>query len=483
MTVAVHPGDRKLSEIARHLIIPEGIVSTDWPIVERQLRKMNTPLDEWQRGLCKVLVAKRADGQYACGIGGGLLSIPRQTGKTYTIGSLVFALCLANRGTLVIWSAHRSKTHNETFRTMGSMAERPEIAPFVKRVLTGAGTECIEFTNGSRILFGAREGGFGRGFAEVDIVVLDEAQILTEAAMEDMVPATNAAKNGLVLMMGTPPRPKDPGEVFTNRRASALSGEDEDVLYVEFSADEGASPDDRKQWAIANPSFPHRTSETAILRMRKLLGSVESFLREGLGIWDKKQLGRKAFQASEWSKRHGMPPDDGVKVFGVKFSVDGSTVALSAAMKPESGPIHIEGITSAPLSEGTQWLVDFLVERKGDIAQIVIDGKAGVGYLVEALRSERVGKLIIITPTLDQVITSHSMFAQAVTGGGLTHSGQGILDEQAKDAIRRKIGTTGGFGWEGSSEGNQVTLLDAATLAYFGAKITKRNPGRKQAFL
>ena len=34
---------------------------------------------------------------------------------------------------------------------------------------------------------------------------LDEAQILTEKAMEDMVPATNAAPNGLVLMMGTPP--------------------------------------------------------------------------------------------------------------------------------------------------------------------------------------------------------------------------------------------------------------------------------------
>ncbi|MUP49193.1 terminase, partial [Veillonellaceae bacterium M2-8] len=73
------------------------------------------------------------------------------------------------------------------------------------------GQQAIEFTNGSRILFGARESGFGRGFAMVDVIVFDEAQILTENALSDMVPATNAAPNGLVLMMGTPPRPKDPG--------------------------------------------------------------------------------------------------------------------------------------------------------------------------------------------------------------------------------------------------------------------------------
>lgn len=485
-STATKPGTRRLSEVARHLILPTGIERTGWPEVARQLQKMGTPLDEWQGGLCKAVVAKRADGQYACGIGGAVISIPRQTGKTYTIGALVFALCLSNPGSLVLWSAHRARTHNETFRTMGSMAERPEITPFVTRVLTGAGTEAVEFANGSRVLFGARENGFGRGFAKVDILVLDEAQILTESAMEDMVPATNAAANGLVLMMGTPPRPRDPGEVFTNRRDDALSGEDEDVFYVEFSADDDADPDDRKQWAIANPSFPHRTGETAILRLRKLLGSVESFMREAMGIWGKKQLGRKAFLASAWDALEtATPPQDGATVFGVKFSVDGSHVALAAARKPAEGRIHVEGIKSAPLSDGTQWLVDFLSdpERLRTTAQIVIDGKAGVGYLVQALRAEGVGKATLLTPALDQVITAHAMTGAAVTEGTMTHAAQAELDAVAKAAVRRKIGTTGGFGWEGPTADQPVTLLDAATLAYYGAKTTKRDPGRRQTFL
>ena len=44
------------------------------------------------------------------------------------------------------------------------------------------------------------------------------------------------------------------------------------------------------------------------------------------------------------------------------------------------------------MSEGTQWLIEFLMERKSDVGQMMVDGKAGVGYLVNALRAEKVGK-------------------------------------------------------------------------------------------
>jgi len=477
MVPPMRNGSRKLSEVTRHLVVPDGIVSTAWPSVERQLDKMGVPLDEWQRGLCTVILGKRESGLYACGVGGAVISIPRQSGKTYTIGALAFAMCLANPGMLVLWSAHRARTHNETFKSMGSMADRPGVAPFVSRVLTGAGTEAVEFANGSRILFGARENGFGRGFAKVDMVVLDEAQILTERTMEDMVPATNASPNGLVLMMGTPPRPVDPGEVFSERRDSAISGDDPDVFFAEMSADEDANPNDRSQWAKANPSYPHRTSDNSILRMRKLLGSPQSFLREGLGIWDKNSAGRKAFPAGSWDAvADKNPPRVGVKSFGVKFSPDGSHMALAGALRAPDGHIHVEGIKQAPMSEGTQWLVDFLVERRNDVSQIVIDGKAGIGYLANALKKRGVTGGVVMVPTLDQVMSFHSMFDRAVSQAEITHSGEPELDAQAKSAIRRKIGTQGGFGWEAPLEGDTVALLDAVTLAYGAAKTSKRKP-------
>lgn len=477
---------RKLSDVARHLVVPSGIETTEWPTVAVQLERMDWPLDPWQVGLCTVATGLRADGKYACGIGGMVLSIPRQVGKTYTIGGLVFALCLAKPDILVLWTAHRARTHNETFRDMAGKAESTDVKPFIKEngVRRSNGEQAIEFKNGSRILFGARENGFGRGFKKVDVLVLDEAQILTLKAMEDMVPATNAAPNGLVLMMGTPPRPNDPGEVFMDRRESALSGEDEDVLYVEMSADEGANPNDRAQWAKANPSYPHRTHDSAILRLRKLLGSVQSFMREGLGVWDKNTAGRKAFPAGSWDARAtSAVPAEGIRSFGVKFSPDGSHVALAGALRAADGSIHVEGIKQIPVAEGTQWLVDFLAERKSEVAQIVIDGKSGVGYLTNALKGERVGARVVLVPNLEQVISYHSMFDRAISSGDVTHSGDPDLDAQAKAAIRRKIGNQGGFGWDAPAEGDTVALLDAVTLAYGAAKTTKRKPGRTQTFL
>ena len=478
-------GGPRLSEVARHVILPEGIASTGWAPVEARALEMGVRFDTWQVGLGMSILAKREDGLYACGIGGAVVSIPRQVGKTFTVGSIIFALCTLIPGMTVIWTAHRVRTHNETFRSMASMAERKEIKPHIRNVRRANGEQEVEFNNGSRILFGARESGFGRGFAQVDILVLDEAQILTEKAMEDMVPATNAAPNGLVLMMGTPPRPSDPGEVFTNRRAAALSGDDSDVLYVELSADPGANPDDRKQWRKANPSYPHRTTESAILRMRKLLGSVESFLREGLGIWDEAALSKKAISAKQWAEQ-AIPasavPTDGRRVYAARFAVDGSAVGLAAAIRPDAGPIHVEGIKVASMADGTAWLVEWLLDHHEKAAQIVVDGKAGVGYLVQALRDAKVPASVIITPTTDQAIAAHSMFESALHGKEITHRGQELLDDQVKAAEKRKIGATGGFGWA-APEGESVVLLDAITLAHWGAKTTKRRPGRKAGFL
>lgn len=473
------PSERKLSELARHVVLPSGIVSTAWPQVERQLRRMNTPLDEWQRGLCKAVVAKRADGQYACGIGGMVASIPRQSGKTYTIGSLVFALCLANPNTLVLWSAHRTRTHNETFKSMGALAERSEIVPFVKRILTGTGTEAVEFHNGSRVLFGARENGFGRGFAMVDIVVLDEAQILTESAMEDMVPATNAAPNGLVLMMGTPPRPKDPGEVFTNRRAAALSGEDEDIFYVEFSAEKDSNPNDRRQWSIANPSFPHRTTETAILRMRKLLGSIDSFLREGLGIWDEEALAAKAVDFARWESLTELDPDPEwpVVAFGLDMNPEQTKVSIVAATARDDERPHLELAADAPFSQdGTTALVGWLWERCKRRIPVVFDAFSPARDLLEAKLIQR-GIKVHVLSTSDYVSACALMNEAVNKTEGLTHFGQAQLDDSARSTVKDFLkARPNSYKWNRETLDDDLAPFNAATYALFGSVKFGRRP-------
>src|SRR5690554_7740651 len=100
----------------------------------------------------------------------------------------------------------------------------------------------------------------------------------------------NTAPNALPLFMGTPPTPTDPSEAFRRMRSDALSGESDDILWIEFGADDDADADDREQWAKANPSFPHRTPETSMLRLRRKL-TTDSWMREGIGVWDHDGLG------------------------------------------------------------------------------------------------------------------------------------------------------------------------------------------------
>ena len=256
------PGTRKLSDLARHLSVPTGITSTGWPAVEATCRtKMGVEFDDWQHAAGRVILAKRADGTLAATVDGVGMSLPRQVGKTYLIGALVFALCINTPGLLVIWSAHHARTHAETFLAMQGFAERSKVRPFVGKVYTGSGDEEVRFTNGSRILFGARERGFGRGIPGVDVLIFDEAQILSDKALSNMLATMNTSTFGLQLYIGTPPKPEDMSESFTRMRTDALAGKLPDGAWVEFGGERDAKGDDRTQWRKANPGHEPTTAD------------------------------------------------------------------------------------------------------------------------------------------------------------------------------------------------------------------------------
>ena len=276
--------ERRLSEIAKVLRQPEGIVGSEFTRINKAARKAGIRFDLWQQGFLWLLFAKNAEGKYACGADGAVLSSCRQIGKTFTVGTALFLKAILTPNLKAIWTAHHTRTSDETFADMCEMEHNPVLGRYVERIRRANGQQEITFTSGSRIMFGARENGFGRGLHSVDVAVFDEAQILTVRAMDNMIPVLNTSPNPLVVYMGNPPKPGDQCDAFTEKRMHALN-HDGNLLYVELAADKDADPDDREQWAKANPSYPKRTSEQAIMRMRNNL-SDDSFRREALGIWD-----------------------------------------------------------------------------------------------------------------------------------------------------------------------------------------------------
>lgn len=462
----------RLSELARHVVAPKGVVSTGWPAVEKKCLELGVQFRPWQPDVGRLILAKRADGKYAATVGGTGLSIPRQVGKTFLVGAIVFALCLLRPNLTVIWTAHRLRTAEETFGKMQAFAKRKRIAPHILKLVLGSGDEAVMFRNGSRILFGARERGFGRGFDEVDVLIFDEAQILSESALDDMIPATNQSRqetSALLLFMGTPPKPTDPGEVFTRMRTEALTGEDDDTGWVEFGADPGYEPTpapaplteaDWRQVAKANPSYPQDTPREAILRMRKKLGP-ESFVREGLGKWDAERTADAVIERAMWSGWAHYQKDLPLAAvsFGVTVSGDRRRTFIGVAGRREDGRVQVELVAHG---RGVAWAVEWLASRaqRWSPVAVVLDGTA---ESLEIPLAER--GVVAVTTTSRERAQATVSFYDALEADRVRHPGEPLLDASVEQASKREM--VAGWVWEGPAVGP----LAAVTLAHHGLTV------------
>lgn len=459
------PSTSRLSEVARHVIQPASISSTGWPKVRDTCRNLGWDFDGWQDGAGKLILGKRTDGLYAADT--IVLSIPRQVGKTYLVACIIFALCLIFPGLTVIWTAHRKTTAAETFSSFDGMAQRPKVAPHIAQVMRGKGDERILFRNGSRILFGARESGFGRGFSDVDVLVFDEAQIMTEVTLEDMAAAQNVARNPLTFMMGTPPRPRDPGEVFTMMRQEALDGDTDETLYIELSADRNCDPMDRMQWRKANPSFPHRTSERAMLRLRKKLKSLDSWLREALGVWDETAVFRPAIELGLWRTLFDVAVD-GVRPDALAVDMSHGGEISIAASWATGETVHGEEVWAGlDAAAAEEWIASRATRR----LPVIIDNASPAMALVPGLRRRG---LNVVTTNATDMGKACGMALIRATARTVSHGAQDSITDALKGARKRPIRDAGGWGWDRRDETVNIAPLVAWTLAVYWAATKRR---------
>jgi hypothetical protein len=358
------------------------------------------------------------------------------------------------------------------------MVRKKKVAGHVAHngIRTANGEQEIKFRNGSIIMFGAREQGFGRGFDEVDIEVFDEAQILTSKALEDMVAATNQSRQpsgALLFFMGTPPRPVDPGEEFTNRRAKALSGKAENMAYIEFSADDSADLDDKDQWAKANPSFPDRTPLESMERMREQLTDDDSFRREALGIWDDDGL-TAAIPVHAWGARaiDEVPEDWPLAAIGLDMNPERTRVSIAvAAFGPDH--VHVELADGPPADAGSRALVEWVFERARRRVPVVLDAYSPARSLEADLK--RRGCLVRVMGAAELSQACGGLYDAVVTDESVTHFNQDDLNRSLAGATKENFGPAGAWKWNRKTLEVDLSPLMAATAAHFGAvKFAKR---------
>lgn len=487
------PGVALLGEAPpRVLVEPQGVRANSWEDVADLSASLGVTLDDWQELILRAAMGERRDRTWAAKRVG--VTVPRQNGKSQLLVSRALAGALLFGERKIVISAHQQDTAREAFAKLMEIIEDDANASLrarVKSVMNAMNREHVKFNNGATIQFKARSGAAGKGFSS-DCLMLDEAQILGARAWTSINSTMSAMPNPQVWLLGTAPQAEDDSEVFESVRAAAVTGKSTAAAWCEWGVDRdspeyaaAAASLSARQWSpeveylcwSGNPAWNTRLNHEVVQGECETY-SPERFGQDRLGLWSSENIAR-VIDANSWaSLKTTTPPTEGRVTYGIKFSPDGTTVALAACMRPESGPLHVELIEHRSMSAGLGWLTAWLVERHEQAAQIVIDGKAHSGALFLALRAEKVPERVILMPTIDEVITAHSMMLGAITSKEITHFDQLALNESVALAGKRLIGKNGGWGWEPLADGD-VTPIEAATYAHWGAKTSKRRPGRK----
>lgn len=459
---------------ARHAVAPAGIVATAWPRVMKTCHNIGWRFDPWQNAVGKFILAKKADGGWAADL--SILSIPRQVGKSFLLGCIIFALCLLNPKLRVIWTSHHTATTEEMFESMKDLAQHPRVEPHVIKCIALQGSRWrISFRNGARIDFGARSQGFGRGKAKVGVLVLDEFQHISSKALANLAPTTNAAENPLILCAGTPPSVHDTGDAFTLRRKAALEGISEDTLYVEFSADRDADLDDRRQWAKANPSFPKRTKERAFQLLRKVLDESD-FRREALGIWDEITQNRSPLDAALWAASVDVGPQDDVKPDGLAVDMSHDRRISISACWQEVSSAHVEEVWfGVDEAAAVEWLTD--AWKRARRAKVIIDGQSPASSMIPTLKARGVP---VLTGSSGDMQRACGLMVSDLEAGRLTHADQERLNDARNDVRKRPIGRAGGWGYDQSDGSAFIAPIVSASLARLAASMTRRSTEKRK---
>ena len=464
-------GSQQGSQVPSVRVCPE-YEQTDGVDAEKILRMGGMVLDPWQYSALCDWMALTPYGRWVNSTCGG--SVARQNGKSGLVeGRVESGMLMYNEQ--VIYTAHLQKTATETFEEMAAFFDTPKLRKHIKDIKTALGREQIILLNGARVKFLARTRNGGRG-QHGDLLIFDEAQELDADQQASFLPAISASANPQTIYVGTPPDPNATGGVFRKIRDAAIAGSTKSTSWFEFSVPEIGDVRDVTRWAETNPALGRRI----------LLSTIEGecdqmdpdmFARERLGWWMPivEHKIDYAIPKEVWTAcRSEEPKPEGKTAYGVKFSLDGSSVALCGAVIPPDGKARVSLIEARPTGHGIGWLADWLNARYKKACCVVIDGRNGVDVLVERISDTWKMKGSIIRPSVKDVIAAVGTLTNALNEQEVTwFYQQETLNDSALTSTKRSLGGGWCFGGDNSAP------IEAASLALWGAINSKRNPNKE----
>jgi hypothetical protein len=208
-----------------------------------------------------------------------------------------------------------------------------------------------------------------------------------------------------------------------------------------------------------------------MLRLRKKLKNDDSWNREALGIYDEIVKHFSPIPAGLWSEQIDVGPADGTKPDALAVDMSHDRQVSIAACWLEGDSAHAEEVWAGPDADAA---VEWIAARAGRRIPVVIDGASPAASLGPILRARKVRVLITTGPDMAKAC---GQLVDKIGLGRFSHADQEPVNEAAKGARKRAIGTAGGWGYDRADRSVNIAPIVALTLALFGALATKK---RKQ---
>jgi hypothetical protein len=262
---------------------------------EEFVTSLGLELLEWQRFWARHALEIRPDGSFRFGT--IICLVSRQNGKTALLKLLALWLMTRQPGAFVLGAAQDLDTARQSWRGACDLAEDYDLG--VETIWTGAGREKLVLANRSEYQIVSSNRSAGRG-KTVDLLILDELrEHRTWEGWASLTATTTARPNALTVAITN--AGDDRSIVLNHQRDVALSGADERICILEWSAVESCDLDDVEAWAQANPGLGYiidpdkirsalATDTAAVFRterlctrVRQLYGAIDGDAWSALG--------------------------------------------------------------------------------------------------------------------------------------------------------------------------------------------------------
>lgn len=415
--------------------------------------RIGHPLLPWQETAVIRALEVRPDGRYRFRT--VLILVGRQSGKTTLLK--VWALWrLTNDSRLVLGVAQSLDIARESWQGTVDLAEGLGLLDSkASKVRQANGEQCMTLETGARYRIGAASRKAGRGLS-VDFLIMDELREQRDwNAWSALRSTTIARADAQVVAISN--AGDDESVVLNSLREAALSGRDDAICLLEWSAPDGCALDDPEMWAQSLPGLGHIMDEDTV--RAAIATDPPTVARTELLCQHVSQI-NAALDPTGWSA--GADPSGSVEsmreaLYGaVDVSLDGNHVALVVAATMPDGRVRVEPVASWDSTRDARHELPELLKAL-DLRELLWFPGGPANALAPVLSSGR-------GLTGNDVSAACMGFAEFVQSGMVVHNGNPLLDGQVATAGKLMIGD--GFRFTRRGSGNCNALYAAAAAVH-----------------